>query len=266
MAFYSQLSFITFVLLLLSPTRAWIASEYVGNATDAAGGFTFTQSGVVIPTGSVSILSTGTTTQLGGDVTIVQLFIAGINPLATPASSPGNDIVSGLETSVVYYAPATITQPPHCSKTHFSYGMKNSSQLALVITGLSYHPMFSPLLINLPTSSSTAYMSTSFYVNADGQVTSSSSWSQKDIYLPSGLVIPDIDATTVGLLAGCEDPRGCYTAGTQAIFGTGLGCPPVSGRNYGITNAGTGAPKSSSSTTTGGASAAGGGASTTSPS
>lgn len=118
------LKLIPSALLLFSPSYAWLATEYVGNATDVAAGITFTNSGNVAPTGSVSILSSSTTTEIGGSITVVQLIIAGINPLASLPSSPGG-ITSGLETSVVYYAPATVTQPPDCTKTQFSYGMEN---------------------------------------------------------------------------------------------------------------------------------------------
>lgn len=62
---------------------------------------------------------------------------------------------------------------------------------------------------SLITSSSTAYMSTSFYVNVDGQTTSTSSWSQSDIYLAPGQCLPELDEETTEVLAACEGKRIC---------------------------------------------------------
>jgi hypothetical protein len=137
----SIISMLTALFLLFSPTQAWLATEYSSyylrlsflsqrRQTDwellIVGEYVvndvyqnLTRTGTVVPTTSVTPFSTTTyfDTVAGDQVTVIQLYVSGFNPQATVAEVTAT---SFIKTS--YYAPATITAPPTCTGTSFSYG------------------------------------------------------------------------------------------------------------------------------------------------
>jgi hypothetical protein len=122
----------TLLLPLVSVAHAWLATEYqnliISVDTYYHDTIARTATKVVVPTNNASPLSTVTSTAQLEELTIVEYVLSDTNlPLAsTPALS--NVRPAGLPsvstsgfTSTVYLAPATITQPPKCSWTKFSY-------------------------------------------------------------------------------------------------------------------------------------------------
>lgn len=122
------------LLVLGSHVHAWLATLYQ-NIYISADRFlerTYTITSTAVVTGPVTPISTATTNggafDSGQQLTIIELYISGSNLLvSTPTRDSG---VFGSSTPVttstisvrsVYFAEATITQPPTCVNTKFSY-------------------------------------------------------------------------------------------------------------------------------------------------
>lgn len=128
----------TSLTALLSPVSAWLASEYIEVSLISLGdGGTYTSIGYPTPTAAVTPVSTSTYTQLvvNEQLTILQLVLSGSNlPTVGYSFTP----FSATElTSAIFYAPATITAPPTCTRTSFSYGEYCSSDVqywSLILT------------------------------------------------------------------------------------------------------------------------------------
>lgn len=119
----SVLSIITSLAVLLSPVFGWLASQYIQVSDISLGdGGTYTSIGYPTPTAAVTPVSTSTYTNLvvNEQLTILQLVLSGSN-LPTASYSFSAFTPSEL-TSSIFYAPATITAPPTCTSTSFSFG------------------------------------------------------------------------------------------------------------------------------------------------
>ncbi|EPE31986.1 hypothetical protein GLAREA_12068 [Glarea lozoyensis ATCC 20868] len=233
----------TCLLLFTRPVYSWIATEYVAIILTTLSGGTQVYTAIstaVTVTGPVTPISTSISTprpEAGVNrPTIVYQYISGPNlPIATRNfldGPPTPTSSSTITVSSAYFAEATITQNPTCPPgVSFSY----TSQLRV----------FPPDILTLPpntvpVTSSTAYMTTTFYTNAAGAPTASSSWSQADFFVASGNVVPEFVGELSTVLAMCRDPRGCYlgrgegctrTGGTQGVTGTNAGPAATSSRS-----------------------------------
>lgn len=121
---------ITSLAVLFSPVSAWLASEYIQVSDISLGdGGTYTSIGYPTPTAAVTPYSTSTYTQLvaAEQLTILQLVLSGSN---LPTASYSFSALTPSElTSSIFYAPATITAPPSCTGTSFSYSMHRLEEI-----------------------------------------------------------------------------------------------------------------------------------------
>jgi hypothetical protein len=124
-----MLSILAPIIVLLSPVHAWVATEYVEIAVIGSKGDSYTATSYLRPTAAVTPYSTSTSTDNdnGDQLTLIQLLLSGTN---LPVTVPSVSTPTGTEfVSTIYYAPATITAPPTCTGTKFSYGMCSASLL-----------------------------------------------------------------------------------------------------------------------------------------
>lgn len=124
---FFQLKFIS-LLLFSSPVHSWLATEYVQVIYTVNEIGTYSNTVTVFPTGPVTPLSSSTDSNNLDDLTVVALMLSGTDlPVSTPSRGAsilniyGPPLFTGV--SSVFFAPITITQPPTCAHTTFSYSM-----------------------------------------------------------------------------------------------------------------------------------------------